>query len=311
MSVDIKQLKYKNFGNCISISNGHIEIIVTIDIGPRIISFKLKSKSNIFYNDINRFYSYKGIALDNYYGPGSVFYYYGGHLIEIIPKTWPQTYFPDNSPVVYSVLPNGASFSQPVQEKNKLELSLEILMNENTCDLMIINSIKNLSEEKRILSLSGTTQLCPNGILVIPQNPPSSNNLIPNRSFAFWPYTKMNDERLFIGDKYITVNHNKNVGNKLKIGMNNYSNWASYLVDGCLFTKNYVHNKKARYPDFNSSFELYADKNLLEVSSISPLYDIKPNEIIRHVENWSLCECDKKLLPRNENNIDDLFNNFL
>ena len=42
--------------------------------------------------------------------------------------------------------------------------------------------------------------------------------------------------------------------------------------------KHYVHNKSARYPDFNSSFEVYTDDKMLEIKTLSPLYRMEPKE---------------------------------
>ena len=58
--------------------------------------------------------------------------------------------------------------------------------------------------------------------------------------------------------------------------------------------KHYVHNKSARYPDFNSSFEVYTDDKMLEIKTLSPLYRMEPKETIRHVENWSLSKAPER-----------------
>lgn len=39
MACEIKELEFENYGNCLSVSNGMIEAVVTIDVGPRIIYF--------------------------------------------------------------------------------------------------------------------------------------------------------------------------------------------------------------------------------------------------------------------------------
>lgn len=306
MSLNVKELEYKNYGKCLLVDNGIINLIVTIDVGPRIISFGFCHGENIFFNDVERLYKYGGKEIRNYFGENSVCYKYGGHKFLTIPEKMPYSFYPDNDPVVYSVLPNGVSFSPPVQRCNNIALSIEIMMNPNATDIMVIHSLENHSDEKQLLGLSGSTDMAPGGLLIVPQNATYDSKYLPNRSMAFWPFSKMNDKRVFIGNRYITIYQDEKITDKYKIGTNNYSNWAAYLINGDVFMKHYVHNKKARYPDFNSSFEVLTDKNMLEIKTLSPLYEIEPGATVRHVENWSLSKY--KTLPtfNNENEIQKL-----
>lgn len=289
MALNIKEIDYKNFGKCLSITNGIIETIVTIDVGPIIISFGFCDGDNVLYNDIDRIYTYDNEDIRNYYGENSINYKYGGHRFTIIPENMPRSFYPDNEPVVYSLLTNGVAFNPPTQRSNDVALTLEILMNPDASDIMVIHSLQNCAEDKQLLGLSGITNMAPNGLLIVPQNTSSiDGDYLPNRSFALWPFSNINDERVFIGNRYITIKQNQNSNDKFKIGTNNHSNWASYFNNGNVFTKHYVHNKKAKYPDYNSSFEVMTDKNLLEIKSLSPLYDVEPDAIVRHVENWSI-----------------------
>lgn len=44
----VKKAEYKGWKNCIEISNGIIDMIVTTDVGPRIIRFGFVGKENEF-----------------------------------------------------------------------------------------------------------------------------------------------------------------------------------------------------------------------------------------------------------------------
>lgn len=49
--MEIKEIQYGNYGKCVSLSNGVLQAIVTIDFGPRIISFSrcdTPNPTNIF-----------------------------------------------------------------------------------------------------------------------------------------------------------------------------------------------------------------------------------------------------------------------
>ena len=56
MACEIKELEFENYGNCLSVSNGMIEAVVAIDVGPRIIYFGFIGGENVLYNDLNREY---------------------------------------------------------------------------------------------------------------------------------------------------------------------------------------------------------------------------------------------------------------
>ena len=47
MACEIKELEFENYGNCLSVSNGMIEAVVTIDVGPRIIYFGFIGGENV------------------------------------------------------------------------------------------------------------------------------------------------------------------------------------------------------------------------------------------------------------------------
>ena len=49
--MEVKEIHYHSFGKCVKISNGIIEVIVTIDLGPRIVAFGLVGEDNIFYEE--------------------------------------------------------------------------------------------------------------------------------------------------------------------------------------------------------------------------------------------------------------------
>ena len=45
--VTLKEIEsFKDYGKCLSISNGIIEALVTLDLGPRVISFGFKDSQN-------------------------------------------------------------------------------------------------------------------------------------------------------------------------------------------------------------------------------------------------------------------------
>ena len=54
LAIEVKEITYKNYGKCVSISNGLIQTLVTVDVGPRIISFQPVKGQEMLYQDLDR-----------------------------------------------------------------------------------------------------------------------------------------------------------------------------------------------------------------------------------------------------------------
>ena len=146
MACEIKELEFENYGNCLSVSNGMIEAVVTIDVGPRIIYFGFIGGENVLYNDLNREYRRAEPILQEHYGENAQYFAYGGHRLWTSPERMPESYYPDNKPVIYAILPESVSFTQPPQEENGLALTMEIMMSDNAKDMMVVHSAQNFSK---------------------------------------------------------------------------------------------------------------------------------------------------------------------
>nr|WP_319488327.1 hypothetical protein [uncultured Caproiciproducens sp.] len=288
MSIEIKETEYENYGRCLRLSNGLIDVIVTIEFGPRIVRFGFIDEANILYNDLERRNFINSESMMERYGKDAAFYHYGGHRVWLSPEKMPETYYPDNEPVVYGILPEGVSFTPPRQKSNDIQLSFEVIIGEGTTDIMVVHSVKNCSKEKQTYALWALTMVKSGGVEVIPVSKDGGNALLPNRILSVWPYTDIQDNRLFFGNRFLTVRHDGGNPNALKLGVNNTLGWASYTNGKYTLVKRYVHNAQAAYPDHGCSYETYVCGDFVEMESLSPLYSIEPGEGIRHVENLSL-----------------------
>lgn len=311
MGIEIKEMDYENYGRCVQISNGIIDVVVTIDCGPRIVRFGFTDEANILYNDLERKYVTHNQSMEECYGKDAAFYCYGGHRLCLSPERMPETYYPDNDPVVYGILPDGVSFTPARQKHNDMQLSFEVVMGEGATDIMVVHSAKNCSKEKQTYALWAVTMVNGGGIEIIPQNKDDNNILFPNRTISFWPYTDIRDKRIFLGNHNLTVQHNSSVETALKLGVNNVSGWVSYTNKDYTLVKRFVHSAQAPYPDFGCSYETYVNKDYVEMQSLSPLYNIEPGQGIRHVENLSLFKAPAApVSPTDEDAIELFVQNF-
>ena len=140
--------EYKNYGKCLEISNGKIFLMVTVDVGPRIIKCGFINGVNILYNDYKREVLNKGEAYDKYYYKGAYWAIYGGHRLWASPESEPETYYPDNNPVEYEILENGAIFTQEPQTQNGVQFKIKVTMDDDN-NINVEHFITNISNESK------------------------------------------------------------------------------------------------------------------------------------------------------------------
>jgi hypothetical protein len=284
--VNIKEIEYKNFGKCLEITHHELECIITLDLGPRIISFKRKGKENVFFEDSNRIVSEQGAFFDQNYGIGTKWFIYGGHRLWSSPQDM-FSYYPDNDQITYQVKDCKLLLFQKVQKATNLELMLEIDF--SICNkLKIYHRITNRGTEEKKLSPWALTVLKGNGIEILPL-PKNKTDLSPQRFYSLWDFGgKANDERLYFGDKYFVMKHDPNNKIMLKIGLKIVDNCALYLLENDVFIKEFEYNENFVYPDNNVNFETYEDHRFIELESLGEYKNLKTNEYVEHTEFWSL-----------------------
>lgn len=309
MAVTIKEISaFKNYGKCVSLSANGIEMLVTVDIGPRIISYGFTGGTNIMFNDTDRAISVKGEAFDEFYYKGAEWLIYGGHRLWFSPEALPQCYYPDHDPVAYKFTSNGAIFTPPPQKGNDISCDIIIEMNEDG-SAIITHRINNLSATPKTLAPWALTVLDKGGLEIIPQNP-FEEGLLANRKIIAWPYTDFTDKRLFMGKNYITLKQDDSPNKPIKIGLDNKAGTALYVIKDTVFIKKYNHNVDGTYPDFGVSFETYTDK-FLELETLGELVTIAKGEFAEHKEFWSLAKTETTPDPRNEAQLDEFYKKYI
>ena len=106
-----------------------------------------------------------------------------------VPKIEPPPITPTISQSYYGITPDGVSFTPPIQQHNKMQVSLTVMMPEGASDIMLIHSAKNMGKENRSFSICSITALKGGGLEIIPKNP-SINNFAPNQEYACRPTRK-------------------------------------------------------------------------------------------------------------------------
>ena len=79
--VKVEKTTYKEYGNCCRITNGKFEILVTIDLGPRVIFYGKCGGENIMYEDHEDLINKGGEFFDENLAGKGIWHIYGGHRL--------------------------------------------------------------------------------------------------------------------------------------------------------------------------------------------------------------------------------------
>ena len=291
--INIRVVPYNGWDHCISMDNGKIKVIILSDVGPRIIYCGPAVK------DVNVFHQRKGQQ-----GVVNVkeWMIYGGHRLWHSPQAGFRPNQPDNSPVPYIIDKNSVEMNVPEEAQTKIQKHLFITIADDEPRVIIRHRIYNRGLWPIKISTWGMSCMCENGLTILPVPMEKTPDYFPNFSIAYWPWTKPNDSRFVLGEKYMTLRQDTQNSQWFKIAYRNTENWGAYLFDGYLFVKSYFLDRNAEYPDFNSSFAVYTDNDMVELETMGPLTLVEPGEYTEHTEEWFLCE--DIAFPANEKEIE-------
>jgi len=292
----VEKVEYHGWKNNLRITNGQIELIATLDVGPRIIHFGFCGGENAFK-----------VYRDQLGRSGEkTWQIRGGHRLWHSPEAKPRTYFPDNDPVAYKQLPDGGiRLTPPPETPYSVQKEIDIYMDPAKNRVRLVHRITNVGAWPIELAPWALTVLEPGGIEIIPlpEKIPHEKCLLPNQILVLWSYTDLADPRYHFGTRYITLRHDPNRG-ATKIGLAHRCGWIAYLRNGLLFVKRFEYKEGQRYPDFGCNFETFTNQDMLECESLGPLTRLEPGQSVEHEEVWELYKDVPAITPGDEASID-------
>ena len=303
--LNYREIDYKNFGKCLEVSNGVVDILVTLDIGPRILRYGFCGKENMFFEDIDREQTYAEDDMQYLYGQDKVWYIYGGHRLWVAPE-YPETYYPDNDPIRYEKIENGAIFYNDVQAITGLRLTIKVEFLGET-ELKLTHYVTNESGESQDYALWTLTALGKDGVEILKQNV-SDTGMQPNRLMRFWTYSRISDPRVNYGSKFITLKQDRNNTDSFKLGLDLEDATALYVKNGVMFRKQYTHYPETLYPDDGCSFETFTNNRFLEYESLGEFGPKPDGSISTHIETWKLYDNVTLADPKDEAELEKLWN---
>jgi hypothetical protein len=295
MSVSIRRVNYKGWPNSYRLTNGVIELIVTTDVGPRVIRFG-------FVGEGNEFKEYEAQLGKR---GGKSWRVYGGHRLWHAPEEEPRTYFPDNAPVKLERYGGGIRLVQSVETTTGIQKELDVRLAPNHTRVEIVHRLRNTNAWSIDLAPWALTVMAQGGTAILPLPPrgPHPENLSPSNSLTLWKYTDMSDPRWCWGRKYILLRQDSSPSvQPQKLGAMVPNGWAAYARNGHLFVKTFDYTKNAPYADQGCNFEMFTNREMLEVESLGPLTTLAPGVAVDHVEHWWLFR--DVPVPRHESDVD-------
>jgi hypothetical protein len=289
--VAVETVPYQGWKKNLRLSNGDAELIVTLDVGPRILSYRLSGGKNVF----KEYPDQLGKAGE------SDWMVRGGHRLSVAPEDPRRSYVPDNSPVACKVLDEALGLvrltSDP-DEVHGIRKEMDVQLAARGSRVSVVHRLQNAVSKPIELAPWAVTVLAPGGVAIVPQPPKkpfpvdprkaqSAADYAPHQSLVLWPYFSFHNQGWNFGVKYITVHQGPKFG-PTKVGMAHRQGWVGYLNDGNLFVKRIDYQEDKTYPDNGCNLEIFAKPDMLDLESLGALTKLVPGAAVEVRETWDL-----------------------
>ena len=276
--VTVEETAFRAWEDCLRLSDGGIELVVTVGLGPRVLYCGYPGGENLFFTDEDR-----EPLLDDYV-------VHGGHRFWHAPEDVNRTYVPDDDPVEWEETGRGVRLVQPVEASTGIRKRVSFAFAAGEPVVEVTHELENEGVWAVELAPWAISVMRPGGTAVVPLSRGDPESVLPDRSLSLWPYTDLSDERLTFADETTLVDQAADGEGPLKVGASGGDEWAAYVTDGTAFVKEFAYDPAATYPDGGSAVEVYAAVNSLELETLGPLAELSPGESAVHTETWRLVE---------------------
>src|SRR5580693_4753334 len=140
--IEIRQAAYGRWPNCYRLANDSMELIVTTDVGPRIIRCGFVGADNEF----KEYPEQLGKT------GGEDWRVYGGHRLWHAPEHKLRTYFPDNSPVKLEQCDGAVRLVQAVETTTGIQKEIEVRLAPDAAQVTVTHRLRNVDSQPVILA---------------------------------------------------------------------------------------------------------------------------------------------------------------
>jgi hypothetical protein len=275
----IARTEYAGWPNCYRLTKGDFELIVTTDVGPRVIRCGFVGGQNLF----KEFADQLGQSGEPTWQPR------GGHRLWLAPESIELSYGLDNQPIQALVEGESIILNQHVEPETGFRKQIIIHLLDNGAE--VVHRLQNTNEKPRTIAPWALTMMAPGGTAVaaFPPRGTHPQALQPTNPLVMWGYTNFADARWRLTEKYLILRQDPHATTPVKAGLWNRQTWQAYYLGTQLFVKSTTATKGPEaYPDMGCSLETFTNAEFLEMETLGPLVTVQPNEVIAHNETWRL-----------------------
>jgi hypothetical protein len=279
-AVKVEKVNYKGWPNSYRVGNGEIELVVTGDVGPRIMHFGFAGGQNL----LKEYPEQLGKSGEE------KFQLRGGHRVWKAPEDPIATWAPDNVPVQVTVTASGLTAREPVEPLTGLQKEISVEMAASGTQVKVTHRIVNKGLFPLEFAPWALTMMAQGGVAItgFPPRGKHPEVLEATNPLVMWAYTDLSDKRWTFTKKYMLLRQDPKNSEPQKLGHYNPRTWAGYLLNGEFFLKQYRPGPPETHPDFGCSFETFTNSDFLEIETLGPMTKVPPNGSVSHVEQWSL-----------------------
>ena len=299
-AVKIEKTQYRGWPNCYRITNGEVDLVVTTDVGPRVIRYGFVGGQNLF----KEFAEQLGKSGETSWQAR------GGHRLWISPEDPILSYSLDNSPIHAEVKGDTIVLTGHVEKETGLEKQIVVKLAPTGTAVEVQHRITNRGAKPRDFALWSLTMMAQGGtgISVFPPRGTHPKDLPPTNPLVMWAYTNFSDKRWQFTKKYLLLRQDPKNADPQKTGLFNKDTVGAYLLGSDLFIKRATAADPHKQPDFGCSFETFTNDQFLELETVGEVGSVRPGASAEHTEHWSLhrnvkipswtdADIDRALLP--------------
>ncbi len=276
--MNIEEVSYLGWKRCLKLGNRHVEVVATLDVGPRVVHFGRPGGENLFH------------VLPAQAGRtgGKAWRLYGGHRLWYAPE--PLLPAPDNDPVEWRAEAGGARILQPPEKGSGVRKEIFLRLSDSRPTVEAVHTLRHLGRKALRVAPWGITVLKAGGtaVLPLPRRRPFPKFVNPDSSLALWPYTDFGDPRWKWETEYLLCRSRAAQTRAQKVGALVPDGWLAYARAGSLFVLQFPRPGAGPYPDHGCNAEIFSQKDVLELESLGPLGELKPGGSLSHTERWHL-----------------------
>src|SRR5258708_3054842 len=278
-AVKIEKVAYRGWPNSYRMSNGEVELIITTDVGPRVIRFACIGGQNIF----KEFEQQMGHSGEKEWMPR------GGHRLWMAPEDPVGSYALDNSPVQVQQKGDTLLLTGIVEKETGLQKQLVVKLAPVGSAVEVLHRMTNKAAKPRRVAAWALTMMAQGGVGItgFPPRGTHPKDLPPTNPLVMWAYTDFSDKRWHFTKKYLLLRQDPRATTPQKAGTFNKNTFGAYLLGSDLFIKRSAATDPSAQPDYGCSFETFTNADFLEMETLGAVKILQPGAALEHTEHWT------------------------